>query len=66
MSNHNKKTIYDRALNFAEYEINRLQDEITYLLENPGTKEDVERLEQHFKEIEKIFFSNNIILFLLV
>ncbi|MGI4752280.1 MAG: hypothetical protein ACRYE8_00945 [Janthinobacterium lividum] len=56
MSNHNKQTIYDRALNFAEYEINRLQDEITYLLENLGTKEDVERLEQRFKELEKIFF----------
>ncbi len=56
MSNHNKQDIYDRALNFAEYKINRLQDEITYLLENPGTKKYVERVGQRFKELEKIFF----------
>jgi len=60
MSNQNKKTVYDIALDFTEKEINKLKDEVAFLLENPVTKpitkEDIERIEQRLAELEKIFY----------
>lgn|GEM_PF-2896190 len=56
MSNHNKQTNYNFALDFAENEINKLKDEIKYLLENSATKEDIKRIEQRVEEFENIFY----------
>ena len=49
MSNQGKKSIYDIVLDSTEKEINMLQDEIAFLLKNPVTKEDIERIEQRLE-----------------
>ncbi|MFP3012629.1 MAG: hypothetical protein ACEY3D_06870 [Rickettsia sp.] len=52
MSNQDKKSIYDIVLDSTEKEINMLKDEIAFLLKNPVTKEDIERIEQRLGELE--------------
>ncbi|KJV58347.1 DUF5320 domain-containing protein [Rickettsia hoogstraalii] len=52
MSNQGKKSIYDIVLDSTEKEINMLKDEIAFLLKNPVTKEDIERIEQRLGELE--------------
>ena len=52
MSNQGKKSIYDIVLNSTEKEINRQKNEIAFLLKNPVTKEDIERIEQRLGELE--------------
>ncbi|MCC8467422.1 MAG: hypothetical protein LN589_01575 [Rickettsia endosymbiont of Eriopis connexa] len=51
MSNQGKKSIYDIVLDSTEKEINMLKDEIAFLLKNPVTKEDIERIEQRLGEL---------------
>ncbi|WP_341794942.1 hypothetical protein [Rickettsia endosymbiont of Rhinocyllus conicus] len=40
----------------VEKEVNKLKDEITHLLENPTTEEDIEKIEQRLEELERIFY----------
>ncbi|WP_342169923.1 hypothetical protein [Rickettsia endosymbiont of Seladonia tumulorum] len=57
MSNQNRKSTYEIVLDFTEKEVNKLRDEIAYLLENPATEEDIERIEQRLEELEKMLYS---------
>ncbi|ASX28208.1 hypothetical protein BA173_05240 [Rickettsia sp. MEAM1 (Bemisia tabaci)] len=57
MSNQNKKTINNITLDLVEKEINTLKDEVAYLLENPATEEDIERIEQRLEELEKMLYN---------
>ncbi|WP_341788319.1 hypothetical protein [Rickettsia endosymbiont of Lasioglossum villosulum] len=57
MSNQNRKSTYEIVLDFTEKEVNKLRDEIAYLLENPATEKDIERIEQRLEELEKMLYS---------
>lgn len=58
MSNQSKQTIYNNLLDTAGEEIIRLEKEILLMLEKPVTKEEIDRIENRLKELEKVFYKD--------
>ncbi|MGX6959970.1 MAG: hypothetical protein ACIPMY_01690 [Rickettsia endosymbiont of Pentastiridius leporinus] len=58
MSNQSKQTIYNNLLDSTGEEIIRLEKEILLLLEKPVTKEEIDRIENRLKELEKVFYQD--------
>ncbi|HJD55063.1 MAG TPA: hypothetical protein LFW21_00020 [Rickettsia endosymbiont of Pyrocoelia pectoralis] len=58
MSNQFNQTIYNNLLNSTGEELIQLEKELLLLLEKPVTKEEIDRIENRLKELEKVFYKD--------